>query len=136
MNEDAVILIAEDNRGHFILTQHCLQNAGIANETIWFTDGQYILDFLFKKNPEFKFDSGREYILLLDIRMPKVDGIKVLETIKHSGNGISNIPIIMISTSDNPAYIAHCNELGCSGYVVKPLGGDFIEAVQNACQCI
>ena len=135
MNEDIIILIAEDNRGHYILAEHCLRNAGFSNRIIWLTDGQHLYDFLYSEGNGPKLTSDHKYILLLDIRMPKIDGIQVLESIKNDEN-LRNIPVVVVSTSDNPTYVKRCKELGCSAYIVKPLGEDFIEAVQNTCQCI
>ena len=136
MNEEVTILIAEDDQGHYILTTRCLKNAGIENEVLWFPDGQEILDFLLLADTEHRWDSQRKYLVLLDISPPKVDGLKVLETIRNSGSNIKDTPVIIISTSDSPSQIDKCKELGCSAYIVKPLGDDFIQAVENTFQCI
>ena len=133
MNKDIIILIAEDDRGHFILTEHCLRRAGIENEIIQLTDGQEFFDYIYGngKGPQLK--PGQKYILLLDIRMPKVDGIQVLEKIKQDED-MKDIPVIIISTSDNPSYIQKCRELGCVEYIVKPLGQNLVDAIESVFQ--
>ena len=136
MTEDITILIVEDNRGHYILATHCLKNAGIENEVLWFSNGQEILDFLLLMGTEHGWDPGRKYLVLLDISLPKVDGFKVLETLRNSANNIKDTPVIVISTSNIPSQVDRCKELGCTAYIVKPLEEDFIEAVQNSLQYI
>ncbi|HOM76988.1 MAG TPA: response regulator, partial [Anaerohalosphaeraceae bacterium] len=72
VRQDIGIVIAEDDPGHYVLARNCLRSAGITNEILWFEDGQAVLDFFSKLDRK-----GGRYILLLDIRMPKVDGMKV-----------------------------------------------------------
>ena len=138
MDQDIVILIAEDNRGHFVLTRNYLRKAGIDNEIVWFTDGQQALDFFHDQNDQHQRLDDRRYILLLDIRMPKVDGLELLDRIRQSGNGIKDTPVIIVSTSDSPQSVERCMELGCIAYIVKPFHKDdsFIEAVNSACVAV
>ena len=77
MRDDAVILIAEDDTGHFALVKKNLWRSCVCNDILHFRDGQEILDFLFMRGDGPKMIPGTPYILLLDIRMPKVDGIEV-----------------------------------------------------------
>ncbi len=128
MKDTTVFLIAEDDSGHFILTKRCLRNAGITNEVLRFADGEGLLDFLMGRGKLPVYDTNKDYILLLDIRMPKVDGLKILETIK-SNRGWSDIPVIIVTTSEAPANISRCKTLGCDGYVTKPLGKNLIDAI-------
>jgi CheY-like chemotaxis protein len=129
MREDVVILIVDDDEGHYYLTRFNLERAGLPNPIVHFPDGQAALDFLARDSAKSTRPSER-YLMLLDIRMPKVDGIEVLARIK-SHERLKRIPIIMLSTSDNPADIDRCYEIGCSGYVQKPIeSSKFSEAVQ------
>ena len=81
MEEKVTILIAEDDDGHFSLIRKNLLRSGLTNEIIRFVDGQEALDFLFGNGEDSKRAPDSRYLLILDIRMPKVDGVKVLETI-------------------------------------------------------
>lgn len=132
MRDDVVILIAEDDKGHFVLTKHCLRRGGLSNEIIWFEDGQEALDFLFGGNGRTR-DRRKEYVLLLDIRMPKVDGINVLRRIK-SDPELNRMPVIMVTTSDASANVELCGQLGCSGYVVKPIDETLADKIEQACR--
>jgi len=135
MTEDIIILMAEDDKGHFILTKNCLRRAGIENEIVQLTDGQELYDYIYGNGRESQLKPDRKYVLLLDIRMPKVDGLQVLERLKHDED-LKGIPVIIISTSDNPSYIEQCEDLGCSAYIIKPLGQNLVDAIENACQFV
>ncbi len=131
MNKEGVILIAEDDEGHFELIKRTLQRAGVCNEILRLADGQETLDFLFIKGDGPKREPNREYLLLLDIRMPKIDGVEVLEKIKQDLE-LKKIPIIMLTTTDDPITIERCHGLGCSVYIVKPVEyEDFTDAVRK-----
>ena len=135
MKDNVVILIAEDDKGHYVLTKHCLRRGGISNNIIWLGDGQETLDFFYGTNSsQDQRDDGQKYVLLLDIRMPKIDGLKVLEQIK-ADDELKKTPVIMVTTSDSPANIETCNHLGCDGYVVKPLDESLAHTVRQVCQC-
>ncbi len=131
MHTDVVILVAEDDEGHANLIKKNLKRAGIINQVLLFKDGQEILDFLFKKGNGPQRESGRAYVLLLDIRMPKVDGVQVLEKIKADQN-LKKLPVIMITTTDDPREIVNCHEMGCSNYITKPIDYEnFVNAVRQ-----
>lgn len=135
MDQDIVILVAEDDRGHFVLTRNYLRKAGIINEIIWFTDGQQALDFFCDQNDQHQRLEDRRYILLLDIRMPKINGLELLDRIREFDNDVKDTPVVIVSTSDAPQSVDRCRELGCIAYIVKPFHKDdsLIEAVNNAC---
>ena len=95
MVKDVTILISEDDRGHFILMKHCLRDAGIDNEIVWLCDGQETLDFLFTRNGQPNLPVADKYILLLDIRMPKIDGIEILEEIKKDDR-LDHLPVVIV----------------------------------------
>ena len=123
MNDNAVILIAEDDDGHFSLIKKNLARAGIFNEVIQFGDGQQLMDFLCINGSEPQRECNTPYLLMLDIRMPKMDGIDVLTQIK-ADDDLSRIPVVMLTTTDDPVEIKRCHELGCSMYIVKPVEYD------------
>ncbi|MDM8536572.1 response regulator, partial [Desulfobacterales bacterium HSG17] len=131
MHSDVIILVAEDDEGHAKLIKKNLTRAGIINKVQLFKNGQEILDFLFQKGKGPKRESGKAYILLLDIRMPKVDGVQVLEQIKADPT-LRTLPVIMITTTDDPREVVNCHELGCSNYITKPIDYEnFINAVRQ-----
>lgn len=119
MNREVVILIADDDTGHARLIEKNLRRAGLTNEIRRFDDGQQILDFLFQRNGEAR-SADTPYMLLLDIRMPKIDGIEVLRQIKGDAE-LRKIPVSMLTTTDDPREVERCHALGCSNYLVKPV---------------
>jgi len=130
MNSEVTILITEDDEGHAMLIQKNLRRAGISNVLKHFRDGQEILDFLFGRSSD-KIEDNKSYLLLLDIRMPRVDGIEVLRQIKASDR-LKRMPVIMITTTDDPQEVNQCHMLGCNNYITKPVDYNrFIEAIRQ-----
>ncbi len=131
MHKDVVILVAEDDAGHAGLIRKNLGRAGIVNQVLHFQDGQEVLDFLFQAGEGPHRIPGGAYILLLDIRMPKVDGVQVLERVKADPE-LRKLPVIMITTTDDPREVAHCHTLGCSNYITKPIDYEnFMNAIRQ-----
>ena len=131
MLNDVTILMAEDNVGHAGLICRNLQRAGITNQVLTFRDGQILLDFLYTQADDPNKDQSSAYLLLLDIRMPKVDGIEVLRQIKNHPE-LKAIPVLMLTTTDDPKEVRRCHQLGCSNYITKPIEYEkFIEAIYN-----
>jgi CheY-like chemotaxis protein len=131
MKNEVKILIAEDDEGHATLIKKNLRRAGMVNEVIHFMDGQEVLEYLFRTSPQHNRESGVAHLLLLDIKMPRVDGIEVLRQIK-SDTELRKIPVIMITTTDDPREVEHCHSLGCSSYITKPINYDnFVEAIRK-----
>jgi CheY-like chemotaxis protein len=136
------ILMAEDNIGHATLIQKALRDAGLVNPIRHFKDGREILDYLEAADTEQAIQAGKSFLLLLDIQMPRVDGVEVLRALK--GNpALKTIPAIMLTTTDDPREIQRCYELGCNFYITKPVAfphfidtlnrvGLFIQVVQVA----
>lgn len=131
MRKEIHIIIAEDDDGHAALINKNLRRAGIENDIIRFADGQQVLDFLFKKGDGPHRKAGDSYLLLLDIRMPKVDGIEVLRQLK-ADEELRKIPVIMVTTTDDPREVEHCHLLGCSNYITKPVDYEkFVNAIRQ-----
>jgi len=131
MTKEVVILIAEDDAGHARLIEKNLARAGLKNQILRFENGQEILDFLFRRGTGPKRASGAAYLLFLDIRMPKVDGVDVLRQIKGDAE-LRKLPVIMLTTTEDPREVEHCHVIGCSNYIVKPVNYDkFVEAVKQ-----
>ena len=131
MNENVVILVAEDDEGHAGLIRKNLGRAGIVNQILHFKDGQAIVDFLFGQGTGLQRQTGVAYILLLDIRMPKLDGTEVLKLIKADAE-LRKIPVIMITTTDDPREVEKCHAIGCSNYITKPVDYEaFVNAIRQ-----
>ena len=128
MKEEVIVLIVEDDDGHARLIEKNLRRASIENEMLRFTDGQQILDFLFRRGEGRKREHLTPYLLLLDIRIPKMDGIEVLRQVKQDEE-LRKVPVIMLTTMDDPREVEVCHSLGCSHYIVKPVEYDKFAAV-------
>ena len=121
------ILIVDDDEGHAILIRENLEAAGVQNRIEHFCDGQAVLDFFAAGQPR----RNETYIVLLDIRMPKVDGIEVLRRMK-ADQELRMLPIIMLTTTDDLREVQRCHQIGCSGYIQKPVDYDrFAEAIRR-----
>ncbi len=120
MKRDPVIILAEDDDGHAGLIYKTLKRAGVENDILHFEDGEKTLNYLFRRGDDFHLEEGVSHILLLDIRMPVVDGKEVIRQVKQDKE-LQNIPIIVVSTTDDPMEKDNCYSLGCSTYVVKPI---------------
>ncbi len=131
MKTEPVILIVEDDEGHAILIRENLIAAGLSNRMEHFRDGQAVLDFFFKSGAMPAHEAGQMYLVLLDIRMPKVDGIEVLRRIK-SDPALRKLPVIMLTTTDDTREVDRCHQLGCSVYIQKPVDYEkFAEAIRR-----
>jgi len=131
MKKEVVILIVEDDEGHVTLIKRNLKRSGITNKILRFKDGQEILDFLFRQGKGPHREKQIAYLLLLDILMPRVDGIEVLREIKKDLE-LRKIPVIMLTTTDDPREVESCHTLGCSSYITKPIDYDkFVDAIRK-----
>jgi CheY-like chemotaxis protein len=113
--EALTVLIAEDDDGHAELVRAQLLEAGIRNPYIRFRDGEELWAYL-----DGTGRSGGSFLILLDIRMPRMDGVEALRRIKGDP-ALSRIPVIMLTTTDDPREIEECYLLGCNCYVTKPV---------------
>jgi CheY-like chemotaxis protein len=131
MNNEVVILMAEDDEGHAGLIRRNLERAGIVNTLLHFKDGQEIMDFLLRTGTGPRRQPGASYVLLLDIRMPKLDGVEVLAQVKADPE-LCKIPVTMITTTDDPQEVERCHVLGCSNYISKPIDYEgFVNAIRQ-----
>lgn len=125
------ILIIEDDPGHSRLIEKNLRRANVRNEIIKLSTGREALDYLFLEGEYSGLKPAGSLLILLDLNLPVVDGFHVLERIK-SEDATRNIPVIVLTTSDNDLDINRCYAFGCNVYLVKPIGyGDFADAVQK-----
>ena len=130
--EEVEILLVEDNPTDAELTMRALKRKNMANQVVWVKDGEEALDFIFAtgeysdRNPE-----DLPKLILLDLRMPKVDGLEVLQQIKAEEK-TRKIPVVVLTSSKEDRDIVESYELGVNSYVSKPVEFDqFIDAVST-----
>ncbi|MBS1653553.1 MAG: response regulator [Bacteroidetes bacterium] len=127
--KDIHILLIEDNEGDIVLTKESLTEARIRNKLSIATDGEKALNFLFKEN-EYTGEETPD-LILLDINLPKIDGIEVLKAIK-SDEHLKIIPVVMLTTSEAEKDIldAYKNHVNC--YITKPINLEkFIDVIKS-----
>jgi CheY-like chemotaxis protein len=125
------ILVVDDDQGHRELVRRNLQRAGVTNTILGLPNGNAALDYVFCRGVHAEKAPDSELLILLDVNMPGLDGIEVLRQIKAHPSK-KKIPIIMLTTTDDPREIAHCYDLGCNVYVTKPVDpAAFIEAIKR-----
>lgn len=125
------ILLAEDDEGHAALIRRSLARSGVSNDIVHVTDGQLALEYVRRDRVPATARPPSPLLLLLDINMPRVDGFEVLEQIK-ADEATATIPVIMLTTTDDPRDVDRCYRLGCSVFVTKPVAyDDFMEAVRR-----
>jgi CheY-like chemotaxis protein len=118
--KDVIILIAEDDDGHAELIKEGLTDSGICNQIIRFSNGEEVWQFISCTGDKEVRDINKSYLLLLDINMPKMNGEEVLTRIK-SDIELKEMPVIMLTTTDDPREVETCYQLGCNLYIVKPI---------------
>ena len=114
------ILLAEDDDGHALLVERHLRRSGVTAPIVRVPDGQDALDYVHGEGAHAGRQPGDPLLVLLDIRMPSLDGIEVLRKLKASPLTAS-IPVVMLTTTDNPHEVERCYALGCNVYVTKPV---------------
>jgi len=129
--DPVTILMVEDDDGHATLIERNLKRSGIVNNIIRTRDGQEACDYIWAQNRYAGKPRSHALVILLDINMPRMDGIEFLRKIKGDPTA-KGIPVILLTTSDNPREIALCYDLGCSVYITKPVEANaFAEAIRR-----
>ena len=120
--EPIMVMLVEDNMDHAELVMRTLEDHRIANRIRHFTDGQSALDYLLRQGAySDPADSPRPHVILLDLRLPRVDGLQVLEIIKENAE-IKTIPVVILTTSEAEKDVARAYSHYANSYLVKPLG--------------
>ena len=124
------ILLAEDNANDVELTLAALKTNRVLNEVVVTRDGVETLDYLWCRNAYADRGGGNPVLMLLDLKMPKVDGLEVLRQVKSSAQ-FKTIPIVVLTSSREEQDVVRSYDLGVNAYVVKPVDfQDFVEAVK------
>ncbi len=125
------ILLAEDNENDIELTLAALGDKNLANRVDIVHDGVEALDYLYCRDKYVARDTGHPIVLLLDLKMPKVDGLEVLQEIKSHEN-LKRIPVVVLTSSRQEQDLVESYNLGANAYVVKPVGFDeFVSAIRE-----
>ena len=129
--QQAEILLVEDNPNDAELTMRSLKKGNFLNKLYWVKDGQEALDFLYCTGAYAARDGAdHPKLILLDLKMPKVDGIEVLQRIK-SDERLRIIPVVVMTSSNEQPDIIESYRLGVNSYVVKPVEfHDFVDAIK------
>lgn len=131
MAELKPILLVEDNPKDLELTLAALDRSQLANEVVTARDGAEALDWLFCRGPHQDRDTGDPAVVLLDLKMPKVDGLQVLEKIKSDAE-LRHVPVVMLTASREESDLVKSYRLGVNAFVVKPVAfQEFFKAIQE-----
>ncbi|MFA6947217.1 MAG: response regulator [Pedobacter sp.] len=131
MNGLKTILLAEDNPNDVELTLSALSEQNLANRVVVVKDGVEVMDYLRCRGKFKKRQKGNPAVILLDIKMPRMDGIEVLQAIRQEPD-LKLIPVVMLTSSREEPDLIKCYALGVNAYVVKPVDfKDFMEAVRQ-----
>jgi CheY-like chemotaxis protein len=126
-----IILLAEDDPGDVELTLAALAAYRLADDVMVVGDGEQALDYLYRRRAFAQRPEPNPILVLLDLKMPKVNGLEVLRTIKADAT-LKHIPVVLLSSSREASDVAQCYEHGANAYVVKPVQFDeFMKAVQS-----
>jgi len=124
------ILLVDDSPRDTELTLSALAQYNLANEVIALRDGVEALDYLFRRGPFADRPAGNPAVVLLDLKMPKVDGIEVLRQIKHDAQ-LKMTPVVVLTSSREEQDVVKSYQLGVNAYIVKPVQFQaFVEAVK------
>ncbi len=131
MNQIKPILLVEDDPRDVELTLAAFEQHNLANEVMVARDGEEAMDLLFRRGKYQELPSGNPVLILLDINMPKVDGLEVLRQIR-ADEKLKLIPVVVLTTSREQRDVIRSYNLGVNAYVVKPVGFEqFVEAVRE-----
>jgi two-component system response regulator len=130
--EQIEILLAEDSEADAEMTMRALRRNNLANHLVWVKDGAEALDFIFRRGAYAQRPEGAPKLVLLDLKMPKVDGIEVLRQVK-SNEETRTIPVVMLTSSAEERDIVASYSLGVNSYIVKPVDfASFVDEVAKA----
>lgn len=126
-----VIVMIEDDEGHARLIERNIRRAGVNNQLMAFADGTSALNFLLGEDGSGEVSAGRQILVLLDLNLPDMTGISILEKIKNNRH-VKRSPVIVLTTTDDAREIQRCYDLGANVYITKPVDYDnFANAIRQ-----
>jgi CheY-like chemotaxis protein len=130
-NFAVTIVLVEDDPGHARLIERNLRRAHITNDLVVLGDGQEAVEYFFPEGEDVAAERVMPLLVLLDLNLPGVDGYQVLARLK-ADERTRRIPVIILTTTDDPRDIARCYDLGCNVYITKPVEYEqFAEAIRT-----
>ena len=130
-DQPVTILLVEDDPGHARLIERNLRRAHITNDIVTLSDGQQAVDYLFRERTYAGATHALPLLMLLDLNLPQLDGYQVLTRLK-TDERTRHIPVLILTTTDEPHEIERCYALGCNVYLTKPVEYDeFAEAIRK-----
>ena len=131
MTTDLHVLLAEDDDGHATLVRRNFKRAGLASELVVLRDGQELLDYVQRRGGWAERPALDAVAMIVDLNMPRLGGYDVLRYLKSDAD-LSRIPVFVLTTTDNPAELERCYQLGAAACLVKPVDyGEFGEMAQR-----
>ena len=125
------ILLVEDDKRDLELTLVALERSQLANDVVVVRDGEQALDYLNREGEHAGRTEGNPAVILLDLKLPKVNGLEVLEAVRATAP-LSSIPVVMLTSSHEESDVLRSYELGVNAYVVKPVGfKQFVAAIAD-----
>jgi two-component system, response regulator len=125
------ILLAEDNPNDVELTLSALEEYNLANEVVVVRDGVEVLDYLYQRGQFANHPNGTPAVILLDLKMPRMDGLEVLRQLREDPH-FKRVPVVMITSSREEQDLVRSYELGVNAYVVKPVDFQkFVECIKQ-----
>lgn len=128
------ILLVEDNPDDAELTRLALARHGLDDRVVHVSDGMQALDYLYRRDRFANRQGGNPSLVLLDLKMPLLDGIGVLKEVK-SAQALRNIPIVVLTSSTEPSDLQRAYEAGTNAYIAKPTEfAEFLSAMRHVCE--
>ncbi|GLK85616.1 response regulator [Ancylobacter defluvii] len=129
--KSVTIIMIEDDEGHARLIEKNIRRAGVNNQIVPFANGTDALAFLFGPNGSGEVSSGRSLLILLDLNLPDMTGIEILEKVKANPH-TRLTPVVVLTTTDDAREIQRCYDLGANVYITKPVNYDgFANAIRQ-----
>jgi len=129
--QEVTIVMIEDDEGHARLIEKNVRRAGVNNEIVPFTLGSKALDYILGPDRDGLVSKDRYILVLLDLNLPDMSGIRILEQIK-SNEHTRRLPVVVLTTTDDETEIQKCYDLGANVYITKPVDYEgFATAIRN-----
>jgi DNA-binding response OmpR family regulator len=129
--KEVTIVMIEDDEGHARLIEKNVRRAGVNNPIIPFTNGTTALDYILGEDRSGDVSANRYILILLDLNLPDMSGIDILEKVK-SNSHTKRLPVIILTTTDDEREIQRCYDLGANVYITKPVDYDgFAHAIRQ-----